>query len=112
MAVNILDKQITCINGNKDNIRIPSQAIVAEQKPKPVDTVIATPIVHNNTVEERQHRQNTSSISNPCALCAAEERRLACLPCGHFAVCSSCATSLRSCPICRREINAFIRVFL
>jgi hypothetical protein len=45
-------------------------------------------------------------------LCLTEEKRLACMPCGHLATCVPCGHSLRSCPICRREIEAFIRVYL
>lgn len=52
------------------------------------------------------------SPANPCVLCLTEEKRLACMPCGHLATCVPCGHSLRSCPICRREIEAFIRVYL
>jgi hypothetical protein len=50
--------------------------------------------------------------SNPCVVCLTEEKRLACIPCGHLAACISCSQSLRLCPICRREIEAFVRVYL
>ena len=59
-----------------------------------------------------QNQTENSSLSNPCALCLTEEKRLACLPCGHLATCVPCGHSLRSCPICRREINAFIRIYI
>lgn len=49
--------------------------------------------------------------SNPCVLCLTEEKRLACIPCGHLATCVPCGPSLRSCPICRKEINAFVKVY-
>jgi baculoviral IAP repeat-containing protein 2/3 len=49
---------------------------------------------------------------NPCALCLTEEKCLAFIPCGHVAACVSCGHSLRSCPICRAEIKAFVRVYL
>jgi hypothetical protein len=41
-----------------------------------------------------------------------EEKRLACIPCGHLATCVPCAKSLRLCPICRREIEAFVRIYV
>jgi len=50
--------------------------------------------------------------SNPCVLCLTEEKRLACIPCGHLATCVPCGHSLRSCPICRREIEAFVRIYI
>lgn len=117
IAVIILDKQIEYINGNKDNIRIPSQAIIIKQEqeplPKQIIKEISNPIeqsaVNNSTIDDHQ---NITSLSNPCALCFTDEKRLACLPCGHLSLCTSCANSTRSCPICRREITAFIRVYL
>ena len=58
--------------------------------------------------------QDTSSPgpSNPCVLCLTEEKRLACIPCGHLATCVPCGHSLRSCPICRKEIEAFVRIYI
>lgn len=57
-------------------------------------------------------RTDSSSPTNPCAICHSEEKRLACIPCGHLATCVPCGHSLRLCPICRREIEAFVRIFL
>jgi len=54
----------------------------------------------------------SSSPTNPCVLCLEEEKRLACMPCGHLATCVPCGHSLRSCPICRRSIDAFVRIYL
>ncbi len=52
------------------------------------------------------------STSNVCVLCLEEEKRLACIPCGHLATCVPCGHSLRSCPICRTAIDAFVRIYL
>jgi len=49
--------------------------------------------------------------SNPCVVCLTEEKRLACIPCGHLATCVSCGQSFRFCPICHRKIEAFVRVY-
>jgi len=59
-----------------------------------------------------QRPVDDSSPSNPCVLCFTEEKRLACIPCGHFTTCVACGHSLRLCPICRREIEAFVRIYL
>ena len=69
--------------------------------PKPAPT---------NTTERKQAVDNT--LANPCAICMAEEKRLACMPCGHLAACVSCGHSLRCCPICRREIQAFVKIYI
>jgi hypothetical protein len=54
----------------------------------------------------------TSSASNPCVICYQDEKRLACIPCGHLTTCVPCSHSLRTCPICRREIEAFVRIYI
>ncbi|CAF1268054.1 unnamed protein product [Rotaria sordida] len=59
-----------------------------------------------------QNQSTNATPSNPCVLCLTEEKRLACIPCGHMATCVACGHSLRSCPICRREIEAFVRIYI
>ncbi|CAF1002385.1 unnamed protein product [Rotaria sordida] len=67
----------------------------------------------NPTITSAEPMQtNTTTLTNPCAICMSEEKRLACIPCGHLATCVPCGHSLRSCPICRREIEAFVRVYI
>ena len=53
-----------------------------------------------------------SGSDNLCVLCLTEEKKLACIPCGHLSTCVPCGHSLRSCPICRRGIDAFVRIYL
>ncbi|CAF4665421.1 unnamed protein product [Rotaria sp. Silwood1] len=59
-----------------------------------------------------QSQSNDSQSSNLCVLCITEEKNLACIPCGHMSTCVACGHSLRLCPICRREIDAFIRIYI
>jgi len=59
-----------------------------------------------------QDQSTSTAPSNPCAVCFTEEKRLACIPCGHLATCVPCGHSLRSCPICRKEIEAFVRIYI
>lgn len=61
----------------------------------------------NNTDD----RTEQSTPDNPCLLCFSEEKQLACLPCGHLSTCVACGHSVKSCPICRREIEAFVRIY-
>jgi hypothetical protein len=63
------------------------------------------------TLPRKGHADDASS-SNLCVLCLEEEKRLACIPCGHLATCVPCGHSLRSCPICRTGIDAFVRIYL
>ncbi|CAF4275534.1 unnamed protein product, partial [Adineta steineri] len=139
IACIILQKQIIHINGNKENIIIPSmrmklirekeqtQTLTYEQSNLSSSTVsteelptesqintkdITTSTTSSNEIEKMNSEDSSSSSSNLCVLCLAEEKRLACIPCGHLATCVSCGHSLRTCPICRREINAFVRIYI
>ncbi|CAF1642756.1 unnamed protein product [Adineta ricciae] len=51
-------------------------------------------------------------INNPCLVCAEAEKCLACVPCGHLAICINCSQTLRVCPTCRRSIEAFVRIYI
>jgi hypothetical protein len=81
------------------------------------DVEMTTSSTESNSTEANT-RVPTSSMeeiknaANPCVLCLMEEKRLACIPCGHLATCVPCGHSLRSCPICRREIDAFMRIYI
>jgi hypothetical protein len=135
----ILQKQIDRIQGNKDNIIVPSvkMKLIRERKqsgllPLPVlangDNIqalesqpIPTPSIIESTstaiiTEDPQLLETNctknSSIANPCIICCQEEKRLACIPCGHLATCVPCSHALRTCPICRREIEAFVRIYI
>jgi len=134
----ILQKQIDCIDGKKENITVPSVALKrlqeleheanAQQQPNhelnanametsdSTDSVVKTEVKKAETVkkvkEEQKTESNETSPENLCVLCLEEQRRLACIPCGHLATCVPCGHSLRSCPICRTAIDAFVRIYL
>jgi hypothetical protein len=69
-----------------------------------------------NTKEQPNVSETSSTknlaLSNPCIICYEDEKRLACIPCGHFTTCVPCSHSLRTCPVCRRGIEAFVRIYL
>eukprot|EP00927_Polykrikos_kofoidii_P067488 TRINITY_DN62979_c0_g1_i1.p1 TRINITY_DN62979_c0_g1~~TRINITY_DN62979_c0_g1_i1.p1 ORF type:complete len:430 (+),score=33.25 TRINITY_DN62979_c0_g1_i1:175-1290(+) len=51
---------------------------------------------------------------NTCVVCMDGEARHAAIPCGHLALCRSCAQqNLTSCcPVCRQRVNSFVRIFM
>ncbi|CAF1407790.1 unnamed protein product [Rotaria sordida] len=59
-----------------------------------------------------QNQSVTSARFDFCTECLTEEKRLACIPCGHLVTCGSCGRSLELCPICQRKIEAFIRILI
>ncbi|CAF3665067.1 unnamed protein product [Rotaria socialis] len=72
-----------------------------------------TRVTKSTTLNDTEKHQTREAVPvNPCVLCSKEEKRLACIPCGHLAACVSCSQSLRSCPICRREIEAFVKIYV
>ncbi|CAF3993431.1 unnamed protein product [Rotaria sordida] len=87
MACLILQKQIDIIKGSIDNLIIPSKS---------------------------QQLDNSSQLLKQslgeCYICLTEEKQLACMPCGHLCACVPCGYALRSCPICRQNIQCFIRI--
>merc|ERR1712013_528940 len=46
-----------------------------------------------------------------CKVCMDAEVGVVFLPCGHLVVCGNCATSLKSCAVCRTTITGTIRAF-
>ncbi|CAF0849103.1 unnamed protein product [Rotaria sp. Silwood1] len=83
---------------------------------------LSKPTNTNNEGETQASKQTTTvndlnpsintAPSNPCVVCQIEEKRLVCIPCGHLATCVACGHSLRLCPLCRQEIQAFVRVYI
>ena len=47
-----------------------------------------------------------------CKVCLSADVGVVFLPCGHLLVCTNCAPSLDTCPVCRRKINETIKVFM
>jgi hypothetical protein len=136
IACTILQKQIDHIQGNKENIIIPSvqMKLIRERQQSGLSSLPELPNVDNTEIIQTQSVPTTSTIestitkensevletdstnkalvSNPCIICCQDEKRLACIPCGHFTACVPCSHALRTCPICRREIEAFVRIYI
>ncbi|CAF0953260.1 unnamed protein product [Rotaria sordida] len=88
MACFILQKQYDACQENSNNLIIPSQSQISISSLK------------------------TSKIKlEECSVCLTQERQLVCMPCGHLCTCVPCGYSLRSCPICRQQIQSFVRIY-
>ena len=46
-----------------------------------------------------------------CKICMINESNVVFTPCGHLLMRKSCASSLSKCPVCRREIIPYIKVY-
>lgn len=47
-----------------------------------------------------------------CKICHIEEMEAAFIPCKHVSACVKCATDMKECPICSKEIFATMQVYL
>lgn len=86
-ACQIVQKQLEIVKGSMDNIIIPSKGMESD---------ISTSF--------------TKISLGDCCICLTEEKKLACMPCGHLCACVPCGYSLKSCPMCRQRIESFVRI--
>ncbi|CAD7950428.1 unnamed protein product [Amoebophrya sp. A120] len=49
--------------------------------------------------------------AGPCVICLSQPQSHAAMPCGHLCLCSRCYPVLKSCPICRRPVENFARIY-
>lgn len=113
---NIVERQLREQSATGSNVDNASESNDAREMPSPpvVQTTNQSQIRNMRNSPARISTQSSNddeSIKNPCVLCLSEERAVACIPCGHLATCVPCGHSLRSCPVCRHEINGFIRIY-
>lgn len=130
VACLILEKQIKIIDGNKDNVIIPkkkkeqilrqgeevSRDVITTSESAPIPIAKSEPVVKEEKVEivrkVEKEAEAEKALDNPCLICKKAEKQLACIPCGHLVTCLSCSQNIRTCPTCRRSIEAYIRVYL
>ncbi|XP_078082206.1 E3 ubiquitin-protein ligase LRSAM1 [Mustelus asterias] len=46
-----------------------------------------------------------------CVVCLERESQMIFLPCGHVCCCQTCGAELRTCPLCRKDIEQKIRMY-
>lgn len=49
--------------------------------------------------------------SNACIICCENEFDTLLMPCKHNIACMKCTKNLKECPICRKKIEDFIRIY-
>lgn len=64
----------------------------------------------DNTVKDQG--QNTDNNTNlTCVCCLSNRSEIVFLGCGHLVSCAPCATQVDHCPVCRRPIGGYVKVF-
>ena len=56
---------------------------------------------------------NTNNIDDNylCIICMNDLKEIICQPCNHFSLCQNCSKAINKCPLCRKDIEAKIKVF-
>jgi len=54
---------------------------------------------------------STNQSSSLCIVCSRNQRSIVFIPCAHLSACVICAHGLSSCPTCRSEIKAFLKIY-
>ncbi|XP_066156172.1 death-associated inhibitor of apoptosis 1-like [Euwallacea fornicatus] len=75
----------------------------AKESPKPKEVVIK----NCDSDEESQ-----GDVKTLCKICLQQEVGVVFLPCGHIVSCVECSSALKSCPVCRKPLEATVRAFL
>lgn len=77
--------------------------------PTPPPLTRSQPVVIS---EEEEEEEETASDGLECVVCLQRPRTYASTPCFHLCVCATCMQRVHACPVCRRPVRAFQRVFL
>ena len=68
--------------------------------------------------ELKECKQLNSSLKNElnemnnCKICFSNKMDVLCRPCGHLCICSSCSKRCLKCPICRKDVRKYVKVFM
>ncbi|XP_065931329.1 putative inhibitor of apoptosis isoform X2 [Magallana gigas] len=57
--------------------------------------------------------QDQGQDTDVCKICMEDENKIECafVECGHMLACRSCASKLKSCPVCRSEIQQVLKLY-
>ncbi len=75
-------------------------------------------IVNHKHYEEEGYRvEQKNDVEEPkldeyfCVVCFDEKRSVALGPCGHLCLCDNCVKILKTCPMCRANIQVILKVY-
>lgn len=74
-----------------------------------IDTQIKTETTETTTSIKKETDTNNDVLL--CKICYDQQLSMVFLPCGHSMCCPSCTTALSECPLCRKNIDATVRVY-
>ena len=69
-------------------------------------------VIFSESLLSMVDKETALTEENQCKICISDEATIVFLPCGHLGSCSTCASSLIYCPICRTLIANAVRLRL
>jgi hypothetical protein len=59
----------------------------------------------------QRSKEEVSTAQDECKVCMDDNACVAFIPCGHVAVCKNCSLALKTCPICRKEVQSTLAIY-
>ena len=70
--------------------------------------IIPAPSIAKSNIASK----NSLKRKKVCNICMDSEADVVFMPCRHMCACSSCGDRLANCPICRKSIDHYIKVYV
>ena len=74
----------------------------------------------NTILENNQLKMNNNFLKTEvenikskyeCCVCMKEQKNVILEPCLHFSICEQCLSKLSECPVCRKKIDFFYKIY-
>uniref|UniRef100_A0A0N4Z6G4 RING-type domain-containing protein n=1 Tax=Parastrongyloides trichosuri TaxID=131310 RepID=A0A0N4Z6G4_PARTI len=79
------------------------------------DKEIINPTIPETAIKSDYDRLFEETDKKLCVVCITERKSILCYPCGHFCFCEECAEKHRehsiTCPVCRKYIEDYVKVY-
>jgi baculoviral IAP repeat-containing protein 7/8 len=59
----------------------------------------------------KKNDKNIVRRQNECVICYSREKKIIFIPCGHYVACEECSSKFINCPMCRKIISDYQRVY-
>lgn len=67
-------------------------------------------VVSSNEIPIDFETKSIDDFQSQCVQCQTEPRNMALIPCGHAALCVSCAYGTAQCPNCHEKVQSLLRL--
>lgn len=102
------------VNGNSDETMpegSDENVNANEQAKMRASEMVARPSTSTADLREPSSERPVNE-SKLCKICYTNEYNTAFYPCGHVVACAKCASSVTTCPVCRKPFDNLIRIYL